>query len=230
MTARPSVLLLRLSSGQQEAVRWIAIGTMVVDHIGAVLMTPDEALPLRAIGRVAWPLFAFLLAYNVAVREVDPVRYLRPLLFWGALAQLPHYLAFDRFVISILGTLFLAAAALSLLAHRERLEQRSPLLVPGLLVVILLGSTQVEYGPVGVGLVLAFWWALREGAPLGWLAAVLATALANQPWPIWPFALIALPLPFVAAKLPLSLPRSGRLPWLFYPAHLALLAGLDRVM
>lgn len=228
MTARPSALVPRLTSGQQEVVRWIAIVTMVIDHVGAVLLSPGDALPLRAIGRVAWPLFAFLLAYNVAVRDVDPVRYLRPLLVWGALAQLPHFLAFDRFVVSILGTLFLAAAALSLVTHRERLERRSPLLVPGLLVVILLASTQVEYGPLGVGIVLAFWWALRGGSSIAWLGAIVATALNNQPWTIWPYALIALPLPFLAARLPLSLPRSGRLPWLFYPAHLAVLAALDR--
>lgn len=220
----------RLSSGQQEVVRWFAIAAMVVDHVGAVLLSPDDAAPLRAIGRLAWPLFAFLMAYNVAVRGVDPRRYLKPLLVWALIAQLPHYLAFDVFVVSILGTLFLAAAALSLLRHRLRLDARSPLLLPGLLIAILLASTQVEYGPLGVGLVLAFWWALQSGAPLAWLVAVAATALANQPWVVWPYALAALPLLFLSARLPLGLPRSGRLPWLFYPAHLALLAGLDRLL
>lgn len=219
----------RLTSGQQEVVRWLAIVTMVIDHVGAVLLTPGDAVPLRAIGRVAWPLFAFLMAYNVAVRRVDPSRYLKPLLLWATASQLPHFLAFDRFVVTILGTLFLAAAVLSLLTHRARLAQRSPALFPVLLVAMLLASTQVEYGPIGVALVVTFWWALREPRVVPWGVAVLATALTNQPWGIWPFALLALPVPFLAARLPLSLPRSGRLPWLFYPAHLLLLALLDRL-
>lgn len=209
--------------------RWLAIGVMVVDHVGAVLLSPADAAPLRAVGRIAWPLFAFLMAYNVAVRGVDPQRYLRPLLLWGVIAQLPHYLAFDRFVVSILGTLFLAAAALTLLDRRERLRQRSPALFPLLLLGVLLASGFAEYGPLGVGLVLAFRLALKEGGPLPWLLVVLATALTNQPWSNWPMALLALPLPFLVARSPLSLPRSGRLPWLFYPAHLLVLALLNGV-
>lgn len=219
----------RLNSGQQEVVRWFAIAAMVVDHIGAVLLSPDEAAPLRAIGRLAWPLFAFLMAYNVAVRGVDPRRYLKPLLVWALIAQLPHYLAFDVFVVSILGTLLLAAAALTLLTRRASLEERWPAAFPLGMVGVLLASSLVEYGPVGVGLVLAFWWALRDPKPLSWTAALLATALANQPWEIWPFALLALPVPFLVARLPLGLPRSARLPWLFYPAHLLLLALMDRL-
>lgn len=227
---RLTPLALRLNSGQQEVVRWIAIAAMVIDHIGAVLLPAGEALPLRAVGRIAWPLFAFLMAYNVAVRRVDPSRYLRPLLFWAVVSQLPHYLAFDVFVVSIMGTLLLAAAALSVLSHRARLAARSPLLAPALLLAILIAATQVEYGPLGVGLVLAFYWALQSEDPFAWLVAVLATAFANQPWPIWPYALLALPVPFLCARLRLALPRSGRLPYVFYPAHLLLLAGLEQIL
>jgi len=211
-------------------VRWIAISAMVVDHVGAILLPPAEAMPLRAIGRIAWPLFAFLLAYNVAVRRVDPVRYLKPLLFWTLIAQLPHYLAFNVPVVSILGTLFLAAATLSIVRHHSRLAARSIFTAPLLLLLILYASMRVEYGPLGVALVLAFWWALRTADPRVWLVALVATALANQPWPIWPYALLAVPIPFICARLLLGLPRSGRLPWLFYPAHLALLAGLERLL
>ena len=215
-------LIPRLDSGQQETLRWLAIATMVTDHVGAVLLPVPEAEPLRFVGRVAWPLFAFLMAYNVAARGVDPRRYLRPLLVWGAVAQLPHYLAFDVFVVSILGTLFLAACALTLIqAGSER--RVPPAYLPIGLVGVTLLSTQVEYGPVGVALVIAFWWAVRSGAIVAWLLAAGVTALVNYPWSNWPGALLALPLILLAANAPLRLPRSGRLPWLFYPAHLTVL-------
>ncbi len=220
---------LTLTSGQQEVLRWVAIVTMVVDHVGAVLLPTADALPLRAVGRVAWPLFAFLLAYNVARRGVDPRRYLAPLLFWCAVSLLPHYLAFDRFVVNILGTLFLGAAALALLTRRAALEAHSPLLLPGGLAAVVVLSAFVEYGPPGVALVVALWWALGSREALAAVAAVAVVAWQNYPWAIWPAALAAVPLPFAVARLRLGLPRSGRLPWLFYPAHLALLAGIDRL-
>lgn len=240
MTNAPSgTLRPRLDSGQQELVRWLAMLTMVVDHVGAVLLPPDVAHPLRFIGRIAWPLFAFLMAYNVAVRGVDPSRYLRPLLVWGLVAQLPHYLALGYFRVSILGTLFLAASALTLL-QRSGVE---PSLVPaggaagagrlpvGYLVMGLVGvfllSSYVEYGAMGVLLVLSLWWAVGSGAPLAWVLAAGATALVNYPWWNWPAALIALPIVFLTGMAPLRLPRSGWLPWAFYPAHLLVLWSIS---
>jgi len=222
--------LVELDSGQQEVLRWVAIVTMVVDHVGAVLLPPADALPLRAVGRVAWPLFAFLLAYNVARRGVDPRRYLTPLLLWCAVATLPHYLAFQRPVVNILGTLFLGAGALALLAKRRELEARSPLAVPVGLAGVLVASAFVEYGPPGVALVLVWWWALKTGEPAALLATALVVAWQNHPWVVWPATLAALPLPFVVARLPVGLPRSGRLPWLFYPTHLAMLVAIDRLL
>jgi len=232
MTATvPRPLVPRLDSGQQELVRWLAMLSMVIDHVGAVFLPPQAAEPLRFIGRVAWPLFAFLMAYNVAVRGVDPVRYLRPLLLWGLVAQVPHYLLFGWLRVSILGTLFLAASALALLlragvdpARRQAGYARlAPVYVVAGLVGVWLLSPYVEYGPAGIVLVVTLWWAVGSGTVIAWVAAGLATALVNYPWSNWPAALIALPIIFLAGRSPLRLPRSGRLPWLFYPAHLLIL-------
>lgn len=222
MAATPGAITPRLDSGQQETLRWLAISAMVTDHVGAILLPADVAQPLRFVGRIAWPLFAFLMAYNVAARGVDPRRYLGPLLLWAAVAQLPHYLAFDVFVVTILGTLFLAASSLALL-HAGIEGKIAPHAQIGGLVGIALLSTQVEYGPTGVALVVALWWAVRSGTAGAWLVAALLTALVNYPWPNWPAALLALPLAFLAGRLPVRLPRSGRLPWVFYPAHLLVL-------
>lgn len=228
--ARQRGLLLELTSGQQEVLRWLAMATMVVDHVGAVLLPTAEALPLRAVGRVAWPLFAFLLAYNVARRGVDPRRYLRPLAVWCAVTAVPHYLAFEIPVLNIMGTLLLGAVALTLLTRRYETGPRSALVAPLGLAGVLVASTFVEYGPYGVALVVAWWWALRTGEPMAWLATAALVGLQNYPWLVWPAAFLALPLPFLASRLPFGLPRSGRLPWVFYPAHLAVLAAVDRLL
>lgn len=205
--------------------------SMVIDHVGAVLLPHDVAQPLRFVGRIAWPLFAFLMAYNVATRGVDPVRYLRPLLVWGLVAQLPHYLAFGVMRVSILGTLFLAAGAMALLLRAGVAPGPRPPVVTPLapayltvgLVAVFLSSSLVEYGPMGVVLVLTLWWAVGSGILAAWSLAALATALVNFPASNWPAALLALPLMFIVGSTRARLPRSGWLPWLFYPAHLLVL-------
>lgn len=217
---------LELTSGQQELVRWTAIVTMVVDHVGAVLLEPAAALPLRAVGRVAWPLFAFLLAYNVARRGVNPTRYLRPLATWYFVSVLPYALAFGTFRPNILATLFLAATGIAIVRYRDRLDARHPALVPLALVAVLAFSSFVEYGPAGVLLPVVAWWALERGGAPAWLATLLLVAAQNYPWSVWPAALLAIPVPWVAARLEVRIPRSGRLAWAFYPAHLLLLGAI----
>src|SRR5690625_4919974 len=90
-----SLRLPELSSRQQELLRWLAITCMVIDHVGAIFLDRADAQPLRAIGRVAWPLFAYLLAYNVALRRVPPAKYLPTLATFTLACQLPPYLPFS---------------------------------------------------------------------------------------------------------------------------------------
>ncbi len=202
--------------------RWLALGAMVVDHVGYAFVEPGSADTWRAVGRVAWPIFAVLLAYNVAVRAVEPRRYIPRLALFTVLAQGPHYLVFGWQGVSIMGTLLLATCLLQLLSRATTLSPLAWLLVP-----LILGlSTQVEYGPVGVLLVAVVWWAFRTGTLVAWLIAALTVLFVNYPWPLGPWALAALPLALLVSRLPLSLPRTGLLPWVFYPAHLLLIAAV----
>ncbi len=208
----------KLSSRQQELLRWLALLTMVIDHVGAIFLTGETAQAFRSIGRIAWPLFAFLLAYNVAVRRVDPQRYLRPLALFTLIAQVPHWLAFSSNWVSIMGTLLLGALTLYVLERRSWNEVGGLMLLAG----VLLLSPFVEYGTEGVLLIAACWWLLRTPNLFSLITAIALLAAVNYPSATWPYALLAIPVVLVVASLPgrIGLPRSGRLPWLFYPLHL----------
>lgn len=221
-----SLRLPELSSRQQELLRWLAIACMLIDHVGAIFLGHADAQPLRAIGRVAWPLFAYLLAYNVAVRRVPPAKYLPTLAVFTLLSQLPHHLAFNSNWVSIIGTLLLGATALHVLESRTHTQAGGLLLLS----LTLLLSPFVEYGTAGVLLIISLWWLLRYPQLLPLLSTAFLLGAINWPHANWPFGLLAVPAVLLISLLPdrVGLPRSGRLPWLFYPAHLLVLAGIAR--
>ena len=82
----------------QEGLKILACVTMLLDHIGAVFM-PSYAnyslyYALRIVGRLAFPIYCFLLAEGVAHTK-NPVKYGLRLLLGVFLAEVPFDLAFS---------------------------------------------------------------------------------------------------------------------------------------
>jgi hypothetical protein len=230
----------RLSNAQQEALKWLAIITMTLDHVNKLLFQYDYPA-LLWIGRLAFPLFAFLMAYNLVVREVKPTRYLWPLLLFAVVSQ-PIWMWVTKesegniFFTLYLGVLYLGLKPL--LANR----------LPGPLTPLLLGfilfipSLQVQYGPVGVFLIPVLAAFLKRPAALGYLLTCLYLIAVNAvttPTVLTFFAsplhglyrlaafelyafvpLLLFPVATFVSHLPLTLTRTN--PWFFYafyPLH-----------
>ena len=90
-TAKISVpLSLRLSG---SALKIIAILSMVADHCAYFFMEPDSPMYdlLRCFGRIAFPVFAVLVAEGFA-HSRDRMRYFLILVFAGIVSELPWYL------------------------------------------------------------------------------------------------------------------------------------------
>ncbi|MGV8955925.1 MAG: TraX family protein [Cypionkella sp.] len=206
-----------LSSGAVEALKWLALACMVVDHVHAVFFGRDLGMIATAIGRVAMPLFAIVIGYNLARPGIDLARLARRLLLVGALAT-PFYaylfVYLGWFPLNVLFTFAVAVLALHLSRNGYRL------LALGILAA---GGLVVEYHWPGVVLVLASYALARRPSLATLSAALLALlmlCLINDN--LW--ALLALPLVVAASHWSLHVPRAGRFFLWFYPAHLALLA------
>ncbi len=241
----------------QESLKVLALISMIADHANRVLTPYPHAFPgvlLEWFGRLAFPLFCLLIAYNLAVRRVDWRRYLVPLLAAGLIAQVPFSLVINSHAWNVMFTLLLGVLAVAVNDWLDRTVFKGAGAFGVLLVCLLnLWCDYPLFGcaliPLGVQLIRsrhALWW-------LPFLALCLLTNLFITP------AWIALMLPvivfgaaraFPSATEPqqletdardlerehrtISRSSARRLPrwfaYTFYPAHLFALLALKSVL
>ena len=70
----------------QDILKIIAILTMTLDHIGYIL-TPSFEAPLRLIGRLSFPIFVFLMVFNLCQKDLF-TKYIQRLLTFAILTSL----------------------------------------------------------------------------------------------------------------------------------------------
>jgi hypothetical protein len=62
---KPLMVPFEMSAAWMDALKWLAVALMVVDHLNKFVF--KKSVPsLFVLGRVAMPLFFFVLAYNLA--------------------------------------------------------------------------------------------------------------------------------------------------------------------
>lgn len=205
-----------LSSGGRELLKWIALAAMTGDHIAKVVVGGYVPV-VSEFGRVAFPLFALVMACNLAQPGVDRLRLIRRLLLWGVIAQPVHALASGAWLpLNILLTFAVAVAAVHALASNR----------PWLLLLAGVGLPFfVDYRWFGVGLVLLGWIGFRHR--LWWLPVLGLLALCWHNGNGW--ALLAVPLMLALARVPRRVPRWRWLFYVYYVGHLALLAAYARM-
>jgi TraX protein len=104
---------LGFTNGQLEFLKWIALATMFLDHFGRHLLGYGKDTWIFASGRMAFPLFALVLALNLAregERAARAWRTAKRLAVWCAVAVLPSVWARgEPMLVNVLGTLGLGA-------------------------------------------------------------------------------------------------------------------------
>ncbi|WP_166242240.1 TraX family protein [Paenibacillus turpanensis] len=198
--------------------QWIAIVTMLIDHIGYVWF-PEEPL-YRIIGRMAFPIYAFYVTVGMS-RTRSLNQYMLRLGILALLSQLPYALLFGERSINVIGTFFVSVFALSRAEQSQRGYEKSFWLISAGLLLQLL---EFDYGAYGLCL-MAIYRYTRSWSMVGYHLALNMAAWFLLGWWIILWSIIpTVIIAFVAER------RDGARPvpsWLwrsFYPAHLAALA------
>lgn len=208
--ARSDVLL---ASGGRELLKWLALVLMTGDHANKVL---NLGMPILSdLSRVVFPIFAIVLAYNM--RDASPAsrrRAMVRLLVAALIAQPFHVLCFgDPLTLNVLFTLLLGVFVV---------YSGTPMLS---LVAVLTAGWFVDYGPMGVAVVvtasLLFHGGMRVRLLLLLAASVALLYLVNGNW----YAMAAFPLVAILGFIPASVPRWRWTFLAYYVGHLGLLAA-----
>ena len=193
---------------------------MTIDHIGAFLY--PEYVVLRIIGRIAFPIFGYLLI--LGTENTRNIRnYLLRLIVFAAISQIPYFLVQGNEPFETLNIFFTLSFGVMFLVN-------SISLIPVLLVSMFINFDFGLYGIVLIACIRL----LRERTAFGILAYVAYSIILLTISPVQTFQLLALPLILLHHKGYLkwtrTVARKNVYPkwrkyffYLYYPLHLTIL-------
>ena len=219
-----------LSSGTLEALKWLALLLMTLDHVNKHLLHAS-APKLFAAGRLALPLFGFVLGYNLArpgaLASGGYSRTARRLTLFGSIATIPFIalggLGWGWWPFNIMATLLVATLCAWLI------EVGGPARLVAAAAVFIVGGALVEFWWPGLAVCLLAWAYCRRPSWLAlalWIGAIASLYIINRN--LW--ALAALPLIFAAGQVKMNVPRGRHGFYVYYPVHLAVLWGVARLL
>lgn len=200
----------------------IAIVSMALDHTGAVLY-PSQ-IWLRCLGRIAFPIFCFLIVEGF-FHTHDVRRYMGRIGVFALISEIPYDLAFRGVPLeyahqNVFFTLLIGIGMMVLLERNREWPVKAVILLLAMWLAVLIRS---DYNFRGILLIFVFY-IFHESR---WLAVTAGG--------LWNFLYQGVIQKYgVLSVLPLALYNGERgrkmkyFFYIFYPAHLLLLYGISR--
>lgn len=236
------------------ALKLVAVAAMFIDHLAYTLylagLYPSDYVAMRAVGRVAFPIFAFMLA-NGLTHTSSRAKYLARMAAFAAVSQPFFALAFSSasyggalfagfdLLAPGLNVFFTLAVSLAVLAafdalvaaartRRGVLRAVGALALAGLAAALILPES--DYGFMGLLLTAGLYLARQSRAAQA--AVIVLWSFAEYAMPVSSWWYVVGAAAAGAAVLLYNGHRGARARWIyaFYPAHLAALWALCRIL
>lgn len=208
------------ASGALELLKLAGLAAMVVDHANKYGL--DGAYPaMEHVGRLAFPLFALVVAANLRWHTADAQRYFMRLAVWGLASQPVYVWTTGRPELNILLTL---AVGVQLVLALDAAAQRAGLDNVVWLLVVLAAAVPCDYRLTGPLLVAVFHAWFSQPRALTAALVVLCVAVLNASLAFAPATLASLGVAAIVAGWRPEMPRMTRY-WFypFYPLHFAVI-------
>lgn len=217
----------------QEALRFLAMVTMLIDHTGYILF--PRVLWLRGIGRLAFPIFAFLLAEG-ANRTRKPVQYALRLLIAALISEYPFDLMCTGYPSTryqnVMFTLLFGLLAILAMKQGKGIFGKFLGCLAACVCMVAAERMNTDYGAFGVMVCVMFW--LFRKLPFGMTLSTLGFVALCFPFMKAYLPHTRIPIEVLgAASIPLCglykgwrMSRNKALQWsfyLYYPVHILIL-------
>lgn len=210
-----------LSEDAREALKWFALMAMTCDHVGKLILG-DSVAGLNELGRVAFPIFAFVFGYNLAQRgEALALRRAMPrLLLVGSVSQVIWYYLIGPLPLNIMFTLALGAwLAWPELTRWRNVEEGA------VIAFVAIAGLVCDYSWLGIGMVTLACRMHQLNPPVAlalWAITTASMWVFNQTF----WTMMALPIVALAHLWRWPVPRLRWFFYAYYPAHLGVIALL----
>lgn len=194
----------------------IAIISMFLDHLGVLF----NISVLRCVGRLAMPIYAYLLSVSVnKTSNLD--KYTIRLAFLGFLTQIPYYIFIGESRCNIVFVWFICA--LLVFTHKECKKRSMQILIYFFCICFLLGGMKFDYGFIGVLWFFLFYILFQKDNLKAFyiLGFIVFLYIVFQSY-IELFALLSVPVIYISRKYNfdrLKNPKFNIIYRWFYPAH-----------
>ena len=170
---------MKLESKQIEFLKWIAILTMVIDHISFIYQThilkdPYLAIEIRStIGRIAFPLFSLILVHNFLYFTKNKKKYFKNLFILGLLSQ-PIFMIFFETTntLNIFITLLLGLLTINTYINKEKYFEIK-------LIILFIISFFSDYGLFGLLFIFSIYFLLKYNSYMTLFISFILLILSN---------------------------------------------------
>lgn len=217
--------------------KMIAACAMLIDHTAHVFF--PAAIYMRCIGRLAFPIFAFMVAMGYSYTK-DIKKYMLRMLIFAIIAQIPYvYMvgSFDPIPFNVIFTLLFGLVSI------YAIETGKPIIgiTVTLLLAILAESGGFDHGAFGVFMVLAFYYTrssryLRNASAVALIllfttSYMIKLGILSFTWIIILFYLFPIPLiDLYNGKKGISNTFTKWFFYIFYPLHIILIVIVNLLL
>lgn len=200
----------------------IGLVSMVVDHVGMLLF--PEVTWLRIIGRLAFPIFAYVAVEGFCYTK-DIRKYILRLTTFGILSEIPFDLATSGkwFSLGAQNVMFTFVLGLLMLYGMLRIASTGRKILFVFAMLLVADLCLVDYGALGLGMMLVFYQLREEKWQKTIGISVINLFLMGKTQAFGALAMV--PIWFHNRQ------QGPRVKWLFglfYPLHLLILYGLAK--